>query len=221
MNNFISVENSVTDRLNNKLTYLDTNELAKKELIGYKNNLDLFHRGELGETKTTDQGDLLEDFFEHLFKNIRALKYLRNVRTGSNEIDVFIKLTREGRQLRANEIIPSWFPDSMLIECKNYTSRVGVTYVNKFKSVIDLSSTNFGSFISYKGLAGQDKSGWQDAHGLIYKYGLMHLANEKKPLILNISNNEINRLVDLDFDFFEWIEEIYIKTLTDIRVDFQ
>ena len=222
MNKFISLKESIDDKINRYQTYLAVNETAKIKLVKYKKQLDLFHENELEKITTKEQGDLLEDFFECLFRNINVLEYKRNIRTGSNEVDIIIKLTMEGRILRKEEIIPKWFPDTMHIECKNYRATVGVTYINKFYSIVRCSASSIGSFISYKGLAGKNKSGWQDAHGLIYKYGLMHLANnEKEPLILNITGDNITRLVERDYSFFEWIEEIRIKILSDMKVDFE
>jgi len=220
MSNFFSVETSLNDRMNAIQTYLHVQELEKPNLLQLKEKLDKFHRGEIKNLTTKEQGDLLEDFFEALFKSIRSLNVQRNSNTSSNEIDIIIKLNEVGKSLKAVKIIPSWFPNMVVLECKNYTSRVGVTFVNKFKSVVDLTPSKIGCFISYLGLTGQDKSGWQDAHGLVYKYGLMHLANKEKPLILNITKLEMDKLVENDFNFFDWIEDIYISIMSDMKIDF-
>lgn len=228
MSNIFTVEMSFADRENAIQTYLHVPELEKSKLIDLTENLDKLHRGELTTSNTTEQGNLLEGFFEELFKSISVLRVQRSSRTGSNEIDVLIKLNQTGKNLRSSRIIPHWFPDFVLLECKNLkknssnpTGRANVTNVNKFKAVVDTSSTSVGIFASYHGLSSLDKPGWQNAHGLIHKYALMNLANEKCTLILNITSSDINTLKKNEFNFFEWIGDIYDGIMTDIKIDFQ
>lgn len=208
----------------NSLDYLlETNPDAAKEILsimfnpvsedkvekiqkGYE-RLNDFHVKE-NEMKTTEQGDLLEELVLDIFSE-NHFDVITNKRTSTNEIDLLIKI-KNYSQLKIFGIIPDWMTkEYFLIECKNYTTNVGVTYLNKFHSLLTYTGSQVGLFISYKGVTGTSK--WKDARGLINKINLMNKANEKLPIILDVNKaNMITLLKKNNYNVFNWLKELKI-----------
>lgn len=209
----------------NSLDYLlETNPDAAKQILsimfdpvsedkvekiqkGYE-RLNDFHVKE-NEMKTTEQGDLLEELVLDIFSE-NHFDVITNKRTSTNEIDLLIKI-KNYIPLKMFGIIPDWMTkEYFLIECKNYTTNVGVTYLNKFHSLLTYTDSQVGLFISYKGVTGTSK--WKDARGLINKINLMNKANEKLPIILDVNKaNMITLLKKNNYNVFNWLKELKIN----------
>ncbi len=161
------------------------------------------------QMKKTDQGDLLEELVLDIFSE-KYFDIITNKRTTTNEIDLLIKI-RNYSSLKMFGIIPDWMnKECFLIECKNYTSNVEVTYLNKFHSLLTYTGSQVGLFVSYKGVTGTNK--WKDARGLINKINLMNKANEKLPIILDINkSNMITLLEKNNYKVFEWLKDLKIN----------
>ncbi|MGL5125407.1 MAG: restriction endonuclease [Fusobacteriaceae bacterium] len=174
---------------------------------GYE-RLNDFHVKE-NKIKTTEQGDLLEELVLDIFSE-NNFDIITNKRTTTNEIDLLIKI-KNYSSLKMFGIIPDWMnKEYFLIECKNYTSNVGVTYLNKFHSLLTYTGSQVGLFISYNGVTGTNK--WKDARGLINKINLMNKANEKLPIILDINkSNMITILEKNKYNVFNWLKELKIN----------
>lgn len=193
------------------------------KLNEYKTKLDDFHKNNKTtppEVKITtkEQGDLLENYITEIVKSSKLFEILLNVRTTGNEIDLLLRLTEEGKILRKEQVVPAWIKDYILIECKNYTDNIGITYVNKFHSLMSLTGSKLGLFISYQGLTGQDKSGWQDAHGFIRKLTLINSKCEEEPLVLDINNKQLSLFNDSDLSFTNWLDQIRRNQIFDIKI---
>lgn len=171
-------------------------------------HLNSFHRKKK-KIKTTEQGDLLEELVLDIFSE-ECFDIVTNKRTSTNEIDLLIKI-KNYSLLKMFEIIPEWMnKEYFLIECKNYTSNVEVTYLNKFHSLLSYTDSQVGLFISYKGVTGSNK--WKDARGLINKVNLMNKANKKLPIILDINkSNMITLLAKNNYKVFSWLKELKIN----------
>ena len=140
-----------------------------------------------------------------------TLRFKDNIRTKTNEIDLFIELSEKGYFYRSR-LYPS-LPKKFLVECKNYNETVGVTYVGKFYSLMNVSNTNNGIFISKKGLTGNPDS-WSDSKGLVKKialknncfildFDLSELKNLKGKHLNKMLSDKLNCLkLDVSFEKF-------------------
>lgn len=138
-------------------------------------SLEVHRKIKKGERKglglTTKQiGDLLEDLVKFIINKTYFFQVIDNVKTKTNEIDQFIKLTKRGKSaIDSGEIPRSCLiieEDYFLGECKNYDSSIGVTWVGKFYGLLKSCDCNFGIIFSFEDLTGEfDK--WRDAEGLI------------------------------------------------------
>lgn len=174
-----------------------------------------------GKTKTsnTEKGEALERLVMLILEGVKCLEIKKNVRTSTNEIDLLVLLKQNGKIYRTQKIISEWFPDDILIECKNYKDAVGITYINKFHSLVKIiPDVKFGIFISNKGLKGNNIKGWTSATGLIKKIALISRYTDKEPFILPINCKQIE---DFNYNFFDWISQIKIDFLLDIENEIQ
>ncbi|PZL70932.1 hypothetical protein CI088_13685 [Enterococcus plantarum] len=140
---------------------------TQKQSIEINNLIDKIIENDYETSK--DQGDALERLIDKIFKLHKIYKVKKNLKTSTNEIDLFLELDFFGDQM--NRIIEkSCLENEVLIECKNYKSRLGVTWIGKFASLLRVSQTKVGLFISKNGITGQNE--WLDSKGLIRKIAL-------------------------------------------------
>ncbi|MDA9470050.1 restriction endonuclease [Enterococcus sp. 5H] len=118
---------------------------------------------------TKSKGDALESLVDYIFSSHNIYKVRRNLKTSTNEIDVFLELEFFGDQVNQT-IEKSLLENEVLVECKNYNSKADVTWIGKFASLLRVSNTKVGLFISKRGITGRSK--WQDGKGLIKKIAL-------------------------------------------------
>lgn len=188
-----------------------------------KKKLDSFHILKNTENlKNKDQGDLLENYVYNLFNSIKIFKYIPNQRTSVNEIDGVVELNDIGKIFKSDcfNLVPSWIPDYFLIECKNYTCKIKITYVNKFHSLLKQSSTPLGIFFSYESLTGKSNTSWKDSQGFVNKLALINSFVPKEPFIISADKNSYDYLDKNNYDFLEWITSSYTKLKVDIKKDF-
>lgn len=207
-----------------ELVYTKIKEVGKKEIKTNIENLKAFHNGKLTVNNTTEQGDLLEDVIVSIIKHIEIFSYVANEKTSSNEVDLSVRVNRDGELLLAKypHLVPECFPRYFRIECKNYRKPLGITYVNKFHSLLEnQGELKLGFMMTYFGLTGEGNQGWYASDGLVKKIALRHCVDSKLPLLLSISVKDLDRFIELDYDFFEWIGEMRDKLLYDVKSDFQ
>lgn len=189
---------------------------AKKKLDHYHNNLE-----EYTNLTTTQRGNILEDFIELIFKNIKIFKYERNHLTSTNEIDFYVQLNQKGRLAKGinyGSLIPEWFPDDFTFECKNYTTKITVTQINKFHSTLDIGNSSLGVFFGYHPLTGEDKQKvWSAAFGLISKIALINNHINSKPIIIYGKKESYNELDRENYDILEWIVSKKLSLSKDVR----
>ena len=206
-----------------ELVYVRIPEVGKEEIKTNIEILKAFHNEELIVNNPTEQGDLLEDVIFSIIKHIDIFKCVANEKTSSNEVDLSIKISSSGEMLAAKypHLVPKWFPRYFRVECKNYTKNLGITYVNKLHSLLEVQGElKLGFMMTYLGLTGEGSQGWYASDGLVKKIALRHCVNNKLPLILSISIKDLDRFVELKYNFFEWMGEIRDKLLYDVKSDF-
>ena len=117
--------------------------------------------GAAGAT-TTDQGRALEDLICYLFGLVPGIAITRR-----NEMNVFN--TEEIDVALWNDVDPAGFsflPNIILVECKNWSTRVGSGEVNWFDSKLRSRGLDFGILVSRLGITG-DPADLTAAHAVI------------------------------------------------------
>ncbi|MET4548090.1 restriction endonuclease [Lactococcus lactis] len=159
--NLIDLVKSQADILKEDFKFTRTQEDDINKLIDdiYANNFET----------TKKQGDALEDLTSIIFNVHKLYDIKRNVRTSTNEIDLKFRLSDIGFLMKNNTNY--YLEEEFLVECKNYSTPVSVTYIGKFSSLMRVSRIKQGIFISKKGLTGgNDRK--RDSKGLIKKIAL-------------------------------------------------
>ena len=217
-----------------KLSYLIISNPIREKLILLLDALEEFHKKKEASKKsksknqennedeitTKEQGDMLESIVRMILEQIEVIKLIQNERNNSNEIDFFVKLNTLGQVMQKKGWIPEWIPSKFLIECKNYDGTVGITYVGKFRALMEIVSVRLGLFISYDGLSGRDNIAWRDASGYIKKLALINPNEKEKTIILDIDAVKLRNLVTNKGSIFEFIDDEKDKLLADIKSDF-
>ncbi len=206
MNELEKLENFVNDQIDIISKGL---EYTKEQSDNIDIAIDQIVSGNFKSTK--DIGDALENLIAKIFEVHKLYFIKQNLRTKTNEIDLFIELSEKGYFYRSR-LYPS-LPKKFLVECKNYNETVGVTYVGKFYSLMNVSNTNNGIFISKKGLTGNPDS-WSDSKGLVKKialknncfildFDLSELKNLKVKHLNKMLSDKLNCLkLDVSFEKF-------------------
>lgn len=131
---------------------------------------------------TKERGDALEELTCYLLDGISGLKYRRNDRDPfqSQEIDITV----------ANAQMSTWmrtFPTAMLVECKNWDKRVGVTAVTDFIFKLMAKSVELGILVAANGVTGSKKQ-------LTASYQRIAIAQSKGHRILVVSLGELRTI---------------------------
>lgn len=161
------------------------------------------------DSSAREKGKALETIVSFIFENSFFYEVYENRRTAINEIDEYIIRSDKGKQFieevnMASELLLST-QDYFLCECKNYNSRVGVTWVGKFNTLLKISGDcQLGILFSYKGLTGNENK-WSDAHGLT-KLIYYLSESEKKKYILDFNISDFESLKDRGINLFDIIK---------------
>lgn len=162
--------------------------------------------------KGINKGKVLERISDELFLSTQMYNNKLNIRDSSNEIDVLVDLNNLGQV--ESEILPDIMKNNkqIIIECKNYNKKIGVTWIGKFHSLLRNRNKSFGIIFSYYPLAG--KGNWDSAKGLVKKIYL-----KDNIAIINICKDDINEIVKNRKCIVNSIEEKYNELVyqTDIE----
>ena len=159
-------------------------------------------------TKVT--GDKLERIVKFIINNSFFFEIYTNVHTETNEIDEVIRLSDRGKiALHTLNIPRDLIPigaDLFLGECKNYASRLNVTYVGKFYSLLTITGIPFGIIFTRVGLTG-DTEGFEDANGLTKVLRMMEQAKNPSGdfCILTFAKEDYEKMIN-GVSFFELIK---------------
>lgn len=137
------------------------------------------------------KGKVLEDLVDVLFKATGGYyETYRNIRNGSNEIDIFLKFS--DKAYRLDKIIKERY-SNLVGECKNYKSTVKVTYVGKFYSLLQSTNKKIGIMFSHDGFSGEH---WGGATGLAKKLFLLKEDVGNKIYIIDFNINDFTSLLE-------------------------
>ncbi len=182
-------------------TWSDTQRENFRKLVDDLNNESL---------TTREQGDKLERIVEFIIENSHFFEIYKNIRTATNEIDEVIVLSKQGKitlsTLGLQQNILEINENLFLGECKNYSSKLSVTYVGKFYSLMSISNISFGILFTRKGLSG-DSGGFKDAYGLTKVLRMIEQARcpTKEFYILTFTDEDYQKMVE-GISFFEIIK---------------
>lgn len=152
---------------------------------------------------TKEKGEVLEQLASHLLETLSAIfKIDNNLKTNTNEMDIFVSLSPAGKLLQSNGLINPLY-DQFIVECKNYSKKIDVTYVGKFCSLLLTNQIQLGILISYHGVTGRN---WSDASGLIKKFYLHKEDKEKRYCIIDFNLKDFKKIGEGE-NFLEIVEE--------------
>lgn len=172
------------------------------------------------EEKTKEVGDLLEDLVTFIIERTYFFDVIRNIRTRTNEIDLYISRSKEGAQAISQYnlsedllIIPE---KEFVSECKNYDKNIGATWFGKFYAVMKTCDCDFGILFSLKRATGNFDN-WSDSYGLIRTLRLIEKYEHGKNFYLIDFGLADFESINQETSFFDIIERkiIALKTGTD------
>ena len=146
-----------------------------------------------------EKGKKLEQLVAILFGEDSLFDCRQNYRTSTNEIDLLLSWSKKAREAGVANAFPC-FGESFICECKNYESKLKVTYVGKFYSLLAVTKMKFGLVVAWEGITG--RSEWDASKGLIKKIALgdntfiVSLDKHDLKQIYNKSQNVYSILMD-------------------------
>ena len=108
----------------------------------------------------------------------------------------------EGKALCAYKYINPKF-ELFIGECKNHASKIGVTHIGKFCSLLMSNQVQLGIMFSYYGITGCK---WNAASGLVKKFYLYKEKKKDRYCIIDFNINDFKRISTGD-NFFQIVEE--------------
>ncbi|MGL5068096.1 MAG: hypothetical protein ACRC6T_09825 [Sarcina sp.] len=189
---FLALRNSFSVYQDEAKKLSEENKLEFREMI---ENLNSY-------ANAKEKGTKLEQLVLFIINKTAIFEGIENVRTSTNEIDILIRLSDVGKVMLTDKLI-NLKSDILLAECKNYgKSKIDVTMVGKFCSLLLQSPSRVGLFISINGFKG--KGNWDSAKGLAKKF--YYYKENDKYFILDIRLAEIEDYV-FNKSFVDLIED--------------
>ncbi len=213
------VKDFIKDKVLSSNAFLSLDDTTLHQIKGL---IELIKKDKFNSTK--EKGDALENLISLLFQD-KFFSKKQNIKTNTNEIDLLLSLTNEAKLYKTIGIIPTWFPsDYILLECKNYSDKIGVTYIGKFATLMKTHISELGIFVSTKGITGENtgKYSWNDASGLVKKINLKYSESTKPIYIIPINLQQIEENLDKHKgNIFELLAENKMKIDLDLKVDYK
>lgn len=174
------------------------------------------------EDKTKEVGDVLEDLVKFIIERTYFFDVIKNIRTRTNEIDLYIYRSKEGEQALEKYKISEKLliiPQKIFIgECKNYDKNIGSTWFGKFYAVMKTADCDFGILFSLKRATGNFEN-WSDSYGLIRTLTLIEKYENKKEFYLLDFGLEDFKAINPECSFFDIIERKMIALKTGTNYD--
>lgn len=180
--------------------------MSEKNQNKAKEIYDVLEKDAVGKQQ---KGKKLEELTALLFTqgNEKLIQCIANKRTSTNEIDLIVELSNNGKQARYGEIY-KFLQDPLFVECKNYIKKVSVTYVGKFYSLLKISQRKYGVLVTWEGVTG--KNAWTDSKGLIKKVALRESIN-----IIVLDKSDLKRICHKEINLFE----LLTKKIQELELD--
>lgn len=159
---------------------------------------------------SSEKGKLLEELSKYLLMQSGIYKVKTNIRNNSNEIDLLIQLNDLG--CLSASVLPIYMKEDIIVECKNYSKTVGVTWLGKLASLLCIHDVKFGILFSYYPIAGRGE--WDSSKGFIKKLFL-----RKETAIINLCVEDLKNIANNVYTFPEIVQAKYdsLKYQTDIE----
>jgi len=194
----------------NKGESFDKFKESLKELINlHENPPKCINKQEQGKL-SAKKGRMLENLADYLMIESSIYKIKTNLKNDTNEIDLLLQFNDLG--LIASSVLPTYMREDIIIECKNYNTTIGVTWLGKVASLLDIHNVKLCVLFSYHPISGKQE--WLDGKGFIKKLFL-----KKNIAIININVDDLNNIANEKYTFPEIIQNKYdsIKYHTDIE----
>lgn len=165
-------------------------QYSSSKIIDYLTNSD-------NANNEDEKGDIFEELTQYIFNKVPGVKFhSRNVfnRSGSSEIDLAFWNLKFSNGLY-------FIHNLILVECKNWTHRVGSSEVSWFKEKIRNRSLEDGILVTGNGITGSSED-VSNAHEIIIG------ALQDKIRILIVTRSEIESLKTTD-DFIRILQAKY------------
>ncbi len=183
---------------NRKICQLKTEQ--KKQYNTLLSKLEESHSKSLSKK---EKGNALENLVNYLLEVSGDLfQVYSNVRTNTNEIDQLIKLKPKGKILNSHGVLDNRYKE-FICECKNFESKVSVTYVGKLFSLMRSCGISFGVLFSYSGVTGKK---WNSAAGLVKKIYMKSQINNNCCTIIDFNMNDF-KMISNGSNFLDIIED--------------
>ena len=181
---------SMLENVEKKLAYEKISGLNEDEKKEYDILLKKLEESNSSKQSTHDKGKALEEIATFVLKTSHIFDVYGNVRTSTNELDQLVKVKEKDRCLIGWNIIDKRY-SNFIGECKNYDSKVSVTYVGKICSLLLTTQNKLCILFSYYGVTGEK---WADGTGLIKKFYLSKEKEEDRFCIIDFNINDFKEI---------------------------
>lgn len=188
------IDNIITmfDSIANNLKYEKICEISQEQKKEYELLLDDFIKINSSDRTTKEKGDVLEKIANFVLKTSNIFDIYDNIRTATNELDQLVRLNVKGKLLNSKGLIDSRL-SNFIGECKNYNSKISVTYVGKICSLMSTTQNKICVLFSYHGITGNN---WISSSGLIRKFYLSKERPEERYCIIDFNIKDFESIRD-------------------------
>lgn len=181
---------SMLENVEEEFLYEKISGLSEDEKIEYNKLLKRLEESNSSTQSTRDKGKALEEIASFVLKSSHIFDVYENIRTSTNELDQLVKVKDKNRYLIGWNIIDKRYLN-FIGECKNYDSKVSVTYVGKICSLLLTTQNQLCILFSYYGATGEK---WSDGTGLIKKFYLSKEKDEDRFCIIDFNINDFREI---------------------------
>jgi hypothetical protein len=146
-----------------------------------------------------EKGDTFEELCAYLFESLDGVEVVvRDIQMDSEEIDLV--LWNEGKEA----ILRKW-DDVILVECKNWSTKVGAALLDNFIAKLRRRSLKTGIFVATNGVTGGFLRGDGNEPGAV---GILRSALQEGIRVITLTMDDLRAIHSID-DFRELIKKRY------------